>query len=195
MKIADDLENIVKRAKTLDQEALDALVDLYSSRLYGFLYRMTGNVDDAEELVQEVFVRVVRTIADYSHRGRFESWLFRIAGNLGRDHARKRSRTPTILPLTTTDAGSSHDEERDRPLPNQSASSPDKDLRVREDVDILQRGMASLSENEREVILLRHYADLSFSDIAKIMETPVGTALARAHRGLTKLREWMETQT
>ena len=75
---------------------------------------------------------------------------------------------------------------------NASTPSPDASLQLADDIDALQKGLARLPEAEREVIMLRHFTDLSFAEIASTMGTPLGTALARAHRGLAKLREFMD---
>ena len=91
--MSDELVSIVRRARERDVEALERLVDLYAARLHGFVYRMTGRVDEAEELVQEVFVRLVKSIHAYKEDGRFEAWLFRIAANLVRDQARRGRRS------------------------------------------------------------------------------------------------------
>ena len=90
----DHWASIIRRAKKLDAEAFDVVVDAYGGRLAGFFRRLTGNGDEADDLVQEVFVRVVRTIGDYQEDGRFEAWLFRIAGNLARDRLRQRRARP-----------------------------------------------------------------------------------------------------
>lgn len=74
-------------------------MDLYSARLYGFLCRLTGHREDAEDLVQEVFVRLVRSIAGYVDDGRFESWFFQIALNLARNRVRRAGRSPGMRPL------------------------------------------------------------------------------------------------
>jgi len=171
----------IDRAKRLDPEAFDAIVELYASRLFGFFHRMLGRPDDAEDLVQEVFVRVVRTIQDYREDGRFESWLFKIAGNLARD----RLRRPEIGPTEQLDEGSAGrtvDEEMDAPIDRAEESNR------------LQGLLARLPTVEREVVLLRHFGELSFAEIADYTQAPLGTVLSRAHRGLTKLRQWMESQ-
>jgi RNA polymerase sigma-70 factor (ECF subfamily) len=185
----DPLAELISRAKRLDPAAFDDLVDRYSSRLYSFLYRFTGRPHDAEDLVQEVFVRVVRMIEHYRHDGRFEAWLFRIARNLARDRARQVGRTPDTSPL-----GGVHEELLAAGGPRQTPGpSPPEALEAAEGVDRLQEGLARLNAEEREVIMLRHYSNMSFSEVAELLGTPLGTALARAHRGLAKLRRWMES--
>jgi RNA polymerase sigma-70 factor (ECF subfamily) len=192
VKTVDDLAAVVRRAQQLDAEAFEWLVDAYSSRLYGFLYRLTGRSEDAEELVQDVFVRLVRAIRSYEHDGRFEAWLFRIATNLARDRIRRRIRAPEICSLEALEERPNRRSDWER-LGDLSGPSPEAATELAEDLGRLEHCLARLASPEREVILLRHYARLSFAEIAEAMSTPVGTALARSHRGLAKLRRWMES--
>ena len=189
-----ELDALVLRARALDRDALTALVEAYSTRLFGFLFRLTGHRHEAEDLVQEVFVRVVAQIREYREEGKFEAWLFRIAANLARDRARKIRRRPDHFSLEARDgqAGHGHDA---GPLTGFGSSAPPAGrAELNEAVDRMQSALAELPDAEREVILLRHYSGLSFAEIAEVMGTPLGTALARAHRGLRKLRERMDTE-
>ncbi|MBI4716219.1 MAG: sigma-70 family RNA polymerase sigma factor [Planctomycetes bacterium] len=191
MYAGDELTAIIERARQLDAAAFDALVERYSARLFGFLYRFTNQPEDAEDLVQEVFVRLVRTIRDYQHDGRFEPWLFRIAANLARDRVRRIGRSPTLASLDGPTPES--DEESDGDAAGQAGgAAPDASLVDRESAVQLDRALARLSDPEREVILMRHYGEMSFADIAEVTSAPLGTVLARAHRALAKLRKWME---
>lgn len=194
MSSPEDLSTTIRRAQQLDPAAFESLVDAYSSRLYGFLYRLTGDRDDAEDLVQEVFVRVVRTIARYHEDGRFEAWLFRIATNLARDRVRRLRRRPEAASLQPVEGEDDAGRNPWDQIGDPSGLPPSQPLDLAESVDSLQEAMAELNEPEREVILLRHYTGLSFAQIAEAMGTPLGTALARAHRGLRKLREIMEAE-
>ncbi|MFH1573590.1 MAG: sigma-70 family RNA polymerase sigma factor [Acidobacteriota bacterium] len=190
------LAALIERAQRLDPDAYDALVDAYGQRLFGFLYRMTGNREDAEDLLQEVFLRMVRMLGRYTHQGRFEAWLFRIAANLGRDRIRGARRTPTVISMSggTADEGDSVSEaDWERAAPDDAR--PDEPLVRREQIGRLEAALGQLSEAEREVIMLRHYSELSFAEIARVMDTPLGTALARAHRGLARLRRIMEGES
>lgn len=182
----DPLADLIRRAQQHWPEAYDELIDAYSPRLYGYFYRLTRNRHDAEDLLQEVFVRLVRTIGDYQHDGRFDAWLFRVAANLVRDRIR-RARTSRQVPAAADDEG------RDllADLPDKLIDSPAARLERHEQIDRLQQAISQLPEVEREVILLRHFSQLPFREIADIMDTPLGTALARAHRGLARLRELM----
>lgn len=176
---------IILRAKELDAEAFDALVDAYAGRLCGYFRRQLGRSCDAEDLVQEVFVRVVRMISAYEDDGRFEAWLFRIAVNLARDRMRENRRRPGILELNA--ARSATDE-----CISEAPGERLEGVMHRDEQRLkLEEALERLPAAEREVVLLRHYGQLRFEEIAVMMNTPLGTALARAHRGLGKLREWM----
>lgn len=189
---AAELAEVIRRAQCREPAAFDALLAAYGARLYGYFYRLTGSRDEADDLLQEVFVRLVRMIGEYQHDGRFEGWVFRIASNLVRDRVR-RDRKLHAAGLTTGSAGGS-DGDPFSHLADTRQSAPDAGLETAEDVDRMQRALRQLPEAEREVVLLRHFSGMSFREIAEHMGTPLGTALARGHRGLARLRELMEAQ-
>lgn len=180
------LDELLERARRREPDALGRLVDLYAARVYGLLVRLTGDRDAAEDLLQETFLRVCRMIGEYQHDNRFESWLMRIAANLARDRARQRRRRGVTSPLDDDEVGQ-HGELSPPPLPR-----PDEVLEAAEAGDRLEAALARLSDPEREILVLRHYADLSFREIADLLGVPLGTALARAHRALGRLRVLMQ---
>lgn len=184
----ETLAEAIGGAQRGEATAFDRLIDAYAPRLHGFLYRLTGSPQEAEDLVQEVFVRLVRTIAAYSHDGRFEPWLFRVAANLARDRIRRRRRAPTVI-----SGDGEGDGDGGTILADISGRHTEVDAGMvhGEEVDALNAALGTLPEAEREVILLRHYSQMSFKEIATLMNVPLGTALARGHRGLAKLRKLM----
>lgn len=184
-----DWAEVIRKARDLDAGAFDEIVDAYSGRLYGFFQRMLGRREEAEDMVQDVFVRVVKGISEYREEGRFEAWLFRIAGNLVRDRLRREPKETAMGSV-----GGDHADDL-KPRTDRPTSRTVGTLEYREDVDRLQKCLARLPSVEREVILMRHYGELSFAEIAEYTAAPLGTVLARAHRGLAKLRQWMESST
>ncbi len=184
------LRDLIARAQAKDADAFDALVDHFGPRLFGYLARLTGSRDQAEDLVQEVFLRVVRKIEGYRHEDLFEAWLFRIATNLVRDRIRRQKRTPSIASI---DGESEGVIDAVSFAGRSDNGSPDRAVELREEADRMQAALEQLPDAEREVVMMRHYSQLSFATIAEIMKTPLGTALARSHRGLAKLRALMES--
>ena len=179
------LDDVFRRARQHDPEALNAVVDAYAPRLFGLLYRLTASRDTAEDLLQETFLRVVRKIGEYEHRGRFEAWIFRIAANLARDHARRaRSRGK----FSTLDVDPGGDTAGSPEPADEEQAGPGQRLIEQEDARRLDECLQRLTEPEREIILLRHFSELSFREIADTLGVPLGTALARAHRALARLR-------
>ncbi len=180
------LDELLSRARRRDPDALRQLVAAYSPRVFGLLYRLVGSREAAEDLFQETFLRVVRGIEQYEHVGKFEPWLFRIAANLARDRARKRTRRGESEMLAD-DALAELSAERGSPAPAASGTPVDR-LIGQETQEQLAAALDKLPPADREVILLRHYSELSFREIADVLKIPLGTALARAHRALARLR-------
>jgi len=187
----EQLAVVIFQAQKGNPAAFDELVDRYSTRLYGYFYRLTGSQHDAEDLLQELFVRLVRMINKYQHQGRFDSWLFRIATNLVRDRVR-RVKSAKAMGLMTQNRADSDKDGHFAHQPDSSAETPAEALSRAEQIDLMQQAIERLPDSEREVILMRHFSEMSFREIAETMEIPLGTALARAHRGLGRLREMME---
>lgn len=173
------LADLIERARRDDPDALRALVDAYCRRVYGFVYRLTGSRDASEDLMQTTFLRLVRMLPSYVHQGKFEAWLFRIAGNAVRDRARSVARRDRHI--ASGDFLRSENAKRENGDPHAHAVSI-------EDGDRLQAALAELEPADREIVMLRHFSDLSFREIADLLDVPLGTALSRAHRALARLR-------
>lgn len=185
-----EIDTLIEAAQAGQAEAFDRILTAYGPRLYGYLYRLIGSRQDAEDLLQDLFVRVVRGIGDYDHTGRFESWLFRIALNLVRDRQRHLRRRRGLLGAWGSGNGQGGEEVRAaEPVADEEPSAA---MERAEDADQLQAALAALPPAEREVIMLRFFSDLTFQEIADVMGTPLGTALARGHRALRRLRGLLE---
>ncbi|MGB2614645.1 MAG: RNA polymerase sigma factor [Phycisphaerae bacterium] len=148
-------------------------------RVYGFLVRLVGNRETAEDLTQETLLRALRGFAAYRPEGKFRAWVFRIATNAARDWIRRRPREPALGLETDADA----------PLPGTVGREPPPEARLLagERIARVEAALARLSEPDREVLLMRYYGELEFKDIARATGEPLGTVLARAHRALKKL--------
>ena len=179
---------LLTRCQAGERAAWDTLVDAYWQRLFGYALRATNNAELAQDLVQETFLRIVQRLERYDDQGKFEAWLFRILVNLVRDHGRSLARHPTQSTVMECDG------ERIELINEMSGKlqEPFDPLYRQEDVDALQLALRRLPEGDRQILLLRHFADMPFKDIARTLNCPIGTVLARAHRALGKLRSLME---
>ena len=184
-----ELEQLIKRCQDGEQAAFNELLDTYGPKVYAYFYRVTGAQEQAEDLLQDLFVKLIEKIHLYKHQNKFEHWLFRIAANQARDRARKfasRGYTASI----NDDGGKDYDTLASQ-LPGETLP-PESDLIMREEVDALQDALAQLPEFDREIIMLRHYSQMSFKDIAQECNIPLGTALAKVHRGLKELKRILQ---
>lgn len=173
-----ELTQVINGCKSGDAECFAQVVDLYGGRCYGYFYRLTGDRDLSDELLSELFMKLVEKIGSYKG-GSFESWLFRIALNIFHDHLRSRKRQKKLV------EGRQADLERRPTETAQSDLTGDK-------LDRLQMQLNRLDADTRDLIVLRYYSEMSFKEIAEIRSEPIGTALSKLHRGLGKLRELME---
>ena len=182
----DEIEQMVAAAKAGRADGFQRLMSAYGARLYGFFFRATGSHHDAEDLLGDLSLRLVRMIKTYDDRGRFEPWLFRIASNLVRDRIRRRQVRSIVGPITDAEGQPMEDELPGKNLPVEAG------LLAAEESGRLKTALEKLDDVTREMILLRHFADMSFKDIADLFECPIGTALAKVHRGLRSLRRMLE---
>lgn len=167
-----------------NNEALEILVNRHKEKIYTSIYLLVKDKYLAEDLFQDVFIKIIDTLRSnrYNEEGKFLPWAVRIAHNLCVDHFRKVKRKPSIL---TSD-------ERDIfEVINVSADSADKGIIRSQSHDRVRQVLDMLPEEQREVIVLRHYADLSFKEIATMTNCSINTALGRMRYGLLNMRKMM----
>jgi RNA polymerase sigma-70 factor (ECF subfamily) len=182
------IADLLARCQAGERAAWDTLVDAYWQRLFGYALRATNNAELAQDLVQETFLRIVQRLDKYDDQGKFEAWLFRILVNLVRDHGRSLARHPTQSTVIESDGDRIElTDELSGKVP-----APFDPLHFQESLEALQGALRRLPEGDRQILLLRHFADMPFKDIARTLNCPIGTVLARAHRALGKLRGLME---
>ena len=184
---SSELDNFVALAQQGRPDGLEWIMRQYSSRLYGYFLRSTGCMHEAEDLLSELWVRLLRTLGNYSHSGRFDQWLFRIAANLVRDRIRRK-----VSHGVTVSLDSSKDGEKTFDTADDHQAEPIDIMKSGEARQAVQAALAKLDEKTREMILLRHFGEMSFAELAKEFDCPVGTVLARVHRGMQKLRQLLE---
>ncbi len=180
----DPLAEQIRLCQQGDAEAFGWLNREYGPRLYRYFLRLNGSAADAEDMLQELFVKLIEKISHYRHEGRFEGWLFCVAANMVRDEARRRSRRGEVVSLQDERTALKE------VLASDEATAPEK-LQQSEQIDQLQNALEELPGMDREIIMLRYYGQMSFKEIAEQFEIPIGTALAKVHRGLKRLQKIM----
>ena len=186
----DDLpdEALMRRYQAGDASAFAVLMRRHLGRLFNFIARHTSNRATAEDLSQEVFLRVVERAADFKHEARFTTWLYTIARNQCIDHLRKASlrKHPS---LDDGGPGEDHVPLRER-LANESAGSSGERVAMDHEVkDRILVGLAKLPEEQREVFLLRELGNLPFQEIALVTGVSENTVKSRMRYALERLRE------
>jgi RNA polymerase sigma-70 factor (ECF subfamily) len=161
-----------------DSEDIEQQLVAAAPRVYGFLIRLVGRPDVAEDLMQETMLRAFRSLETYLPEGKFHAWVFRIATNLARDWIRSRKRRPVTGLEDDSDA---------LPATLRGDARPEAGLVRSEQAQAVEMAVAQLSDADREVLLMRYYGELPFKEIARATGEPLGTVLARAHRALAKL--------
>lgn len=178
---------LVDRCRHQDTAAFDEVVGRYKNKLYNYIYRMVGDSDDAEDLTQEVFVRMFTSLDSFRRQASLHTWLFRIAGNLCIDHFRRSKKTRSIA-YSLDEPYSSDDSEGGRDLPD-ATFEPHRLLEQQELGEQIQRALVHLPEKLRSVLILHDMEDLPYDEIAQIVGCPLGTVKSRLFHARQQLRQ------
>ena len=167
-----------------DADALATIIVRYKDKIYTSIYLLVKDKYLAEDIFQDVFIRVIDTLKGgrYTDEGKFLPWAMRIAHNMCVDHFRKVKRSPTIKTSDDRDIFE---------VLNFSEPGADQRMMAGQSHDRVRKMVDMLPEDQREVIILRHYADLSFKEIADLTKCSINTALGRMRYGLINLRKMM----
>jgi RNA polymerase sigma factor (sigma-70 family) len=180
---------LIKRCKRGEEEAFALLLDRYRGAIYNLCYRMTHHPEDARDLAQEVFIKVFSLLDRYDENFAFSSWLFRIATNHCIDYLRRNR-----LRFLSLDAGTGPEgDEIEIQLPD-SGPTPEKVLQRKEAMDRLEEVVADLPPHYRVITLLRHGQQLSYEEIATILDLPLGTVKARIHRARAMIQQMLKAR-
>ena len=169
---------MIRRCQAGDRDSYAILVDRYGNMVFNVAYRMTGDGDSAKDLAQESFIAAYNGIKRFRFGSKFSTWLYSIVLNKCRDHFRQVRDT-----LSTDDIAGTYPDHR---------ASPEQSAVSREDRDMLQQALGRLSEEYREVLVLKHIEELDYQEIAAITGASVPALKVRAHRGREMLRKALE---
>lgn len=168
-----------------DERGLKELLDRYKSKIYTSIYIRVKDEFLAEDIFQETFIKVINTIKSgrYNDEGKFLPWVIRIAHNMVIDYFRKEKRGPTVINSDGYDIFE---------VINFADEDAESKL-VRQQVDVdLKKLIQLLPDDQKEVLIMRHFCDMSFKDIAEITEVSINTALGRMRYALSNLRKMIE---
>ena len=170
-----DLINAVNKAKQGDNEAFGLIYDQFAQRIFSYVRQKVQDRQQAEDILQDVFVKAYRGLPTLSEEGlNFSAWLYKIASNTVNDHFRKSYRSPGLEPIEN----------------HQDLASPvsvEKDLVLKDDNEKLKQALFLLPENYREVLQLRYIEDLTLAETAKILNKSNLAVRLSQHRALKKL--------
>lgn len=185
MDVTDERELVAGLARG-DRAAFRTLVDTHKKKVYFLALDMLGNPADAEDVSQEVFLKVHRSFDTFRLGSKLGSWIYRITYNACIDHLRKRATTPEPLEEDALEAGfRSHPQTALTPAPADPVESAERaQLRER-----IERALRAVSPQEKAVFLLRHYEDLALGDIAEALGLSVGSVKSYLFRAVRKLRK------
>lgn len=181
----DSDSTVVERCLSGDDSAWEELVRLHTRRIYSLCFRFTGKDSEAQDLTQEVFLRVYRSLASFrSAEGSFATWLARLTRNLLIDHYRRtrNERITDSIEEQLPGAEGGRTEEKFK-----SDSRPDSAVAGREASELLQSALGKLSPELRETIILRDLQEMEYREIADVLAIPEGTVKSRLNRGRAEL--------
>ena len=185
MAVRDPDIRLMLRVRDADDRAAFAeLVERYHARLVAVLHHLVGHPDEADDLAQEVFLRVYRTRARYTPRAKFATWLFTIANNLALNTLRDRKRRP-VVPLDPASSG---------PWPTAAlvadrADPPAHRMQQAELADVVRRALDQLNDRQRMAIVLNKFVDMNYAEIAEVMGLSTKAVKSLLSRARARLRE------
>jgi RNA polymerase sigma-70 factor (ECF subfamily) len=164
--------------------AYSLLVERYQHQIYDLAYRMVHHQEDARDISQEIFIKAFRSLDKFRQESKFSTWLYKIATNHCLDFLRKSKREKDHL--TPKNLAESDDPVE---IPSGSWANPEQQLLQQEKLAMLQKALGELPENYRLPLLMQHYRQLSYQDIAEIMDIPIKTVATRIYRAKNMLKE------
>jgi len=171
---------LIRRARGGDGVAWEEIVSLYSRRVFNLAYRFTSNVSAAEDLTQEVFIRIYKTLDQYdSKQGDLSNWLMRLARNLIIDDYRHRQRNPQNSMADAVDDHQYH--------LRSVGTSAQREIERKELASQVQEGIDKLPDDLRTCVILRDIEELSYQEIVDVLKIPEGTVKSRINRGRIEL--------
>jgi RNA polymerase sigma-70 factor (ECF subfamily) len=180
---------LAKLSRGGDRRAFAELVELYKDKIYHLGYRMLNQKQEAEDVVQETFLRVYTNLERYDENQKFSTWIYRIATNLCIDRLRKRKPSYSIDAEMTDGEGSDW-----HSMLASDSVGPDEELILSETQQNIRQAIQTLPDKYKTVVILRYLHDMSLQEISDVLEMPVTTVKTRVHRGREFLRKKLDSE-
>ncbi len=180
-------KDLVERLKSDDENAFRELVEEFKDKVFSTCFHYLHNRLDAEDLAQEVFIEVHRSIKSFKEDAQLSTWIYRIAVNKSLDLIRKRKRKKRFGYLISLGAD---DDEKEIQIP--ISGNPQKDLEIKERMQLLNNALAKLPETQKTVITLSKYEGFSNKEIAEVMDTSVSSVESLMHRAKKNLQKKLQ---
>lgn len=183
-------KHLLRLAREGDNDAIDQLLQEHFKSIYNLAYRLTGNYDDAQDVISEAFLRVYNALPRFRGDANFSTWLYRIVMNVFLDERKKRRlrQHDSLEAMVQLDEG-----EVQRQIEDDSPG-PVEAIERGEEAVIVQRAVLALPEAQRTMIALYHFQELSYEEIAAIMKLPIGTVKSRLNRARLALKSKLQGQ-
>jgi RNA polymerase sigma-70 factor (ECF subfamily) len=178
-------EELVEACQAGEASAFDILVARWEDRIRGAAFRFLGSEEEARDVAQEAFLKAYRALDGFKREARFSSWLYQIATNLCRDRLGRRRTRATVSLEALEEAG---------PVMVETRPGAHERLLERDLAQAVRRAIHALPEEQREVVVLKEYQELTFLEIAQALDVPVSTVKTRLYRGLGQLRLRLERE-
>lgn len=192
MEDAQVVASLVRRCLSGDAIAWEEIVQRYNRRIYNICYRFAGSSDDAQDLTQDVFIKVYRTLSSYdSEKAAFMTWVTTVTRNLLVDHFRKTKQDRLTDSLDNTSSEHEDSQPLSEQIPDQTAP-PDATVQNRETRETVHRALQKLSPELREAVILRDLQDMDYREIAVALKVPEGTVKSRINRGRAELARLLQ---
>jgi RNA polymerase sigma-70 factor (ECF subfamily) len=186
----DELIEIYLKKELNSQIAFEILLVRYKKSIYSFLLRMVSHKPVAEDLFQEVFMKVIKGLPEYKAKNQFKSWIFQIANNLAIDYLRRKNKI-RFSSIEDEIMEVKENKFQLQDILSSCAPLPEKIIENKEFMKELSESLKNLTIEQREVFILRHESGLSFKEIAKLLKCPLNTALGRMNQAIKKLKKYL----
>lgn len=193
MSVAERL--LLARLREYDEQAFAEIFELYKDKVFGLIYRMLGNRQEADDVTQEVFITVFKNIESFRGEAKFSTWLLRIAANQSKNRIKYLARRPVDGGEIDDAAQSGGPGATPGPVSHAQIEPPDKMLEAAETERLMQAAIAELDEEHRLLVILRDVEEMSYQEIGEITGLPEGTIKSRLHRARMAIKEYLDRHT